>query len=257
MTLNERIALGREYAHGINRMVDINRAYQLWHGVEHMLGAEDREVFDIIAEMVGESSYQAPCGAGFIQNCANNFYMGQNPGDYLVQAANTTTKHNEAEVRALFDEIIAAATKGKKLDTLYKSLELYKKNQLEEKKKTKKPENVLFGNNLNYLIYYYWSSVEGFYREMNKRLVAEGFEEKKSKQGFYQIIHGENGMDNSGKMILVKMVNEIRMKRRGFVRQFAVQDMYLPFSEFIQLFTPQKIDDRFKEILADEKKGLY
>ena len=266
MTIQERIDLGREYARGINRMVDIEVAYQLWYGLDSVLSDEDKELYTIILEILDDrhEAYCQPAACrGVTLPCANSFFggnFGGNPSDYTMQIA--VKNRTEDEVIALFEDIVKQAAKSKKLGVLYSSLELFRKNQLGEvkAKKERKPENVAFGNNLGFLILHYWSSVDLFLETLNEYRVNEGLDPKKSRQGIYQVIAGENGMDNSSKLILVKMVNDknrtVSDKKR-MNRPLAATDLNGSLTELTSLFKSPRIDDKIQKILDEEAQAAH
>ena len=260
MTDKQRVELGRKYAYGIDQMVDIEGAFSMWCGVEHLLNDEDREAFGYISEIISERSMSAPA-CSYIENCVNIFNtFGGSYLDNTMTIANKK-KHTEEELRALADEIIDFAIKNKKIDALCASLEAFMRNNSELKprvEKVRKEENIRFGNNVGHVIAYYWTSIQNFLTSMNKERVKRGFEEKKSVQGIYNITSGNNGMDESGQLILVDMVNEKRRtKKGGLIRDITLQDFYTyTLSEFVQLFDPVKIDPVTEKRIKEEKVRL-
>lgn len=266
MTIQERIDLGREYAHGINRMVDIEVAYQLWYGLDSLLSDEDKEIYNIILEILDErhEAFCQPAACrGVTMTCANSFFdgnFGGSPSNYTMQIA--AKNRTEDEVVALFEDIVKQAAKNKKLGVLYSSLELFSKNQLggAKPKKERKPENIIFGNNLGFLILHYWSSVDLFLETLNEYRINEGLDPKKSRQGIYQVIAGENGMDNSSKLILVKMVNDknrTASARKRMVRPLAATDLNGSLTELTKLFVSPRIDDKIQKILDEEAQAAH
>lgn len=257
MTENQRIELGRKCAYGIDQLVDIEGAYRMWNGIEYMLDEEDRDAFYAIREIVLENS-GISCPRSYAFACKGDLYQSGSYSDYTIQIANKSC--SEEELRALCEELIASAVNNKKTGSLYSKLNAIKREIDSEKatrtERPRKIENVRFGNNLRYIIYYYWTSLDNFQRKMNIKLKNMGLDTKESKQGFYQIISGKNGMDQSGKIVTVDMVNEMRKLKGGLTRDLTIQDFELSLTAFVALFSPAKIDEKAREILTQEAMGL-
>lgn len=251
MNIQDRVELGRKCAYGIGQMVDLEKAYAMWNGLESLLSAEEKEVLDWIKQIIDETEIQQY--SPVVSSVASYAMPINSIRSYTMDIAHHTDRHTEAEVIDKFNALLAEAKKSGTLDSLYSALERYGKDKTS--KKEKKPENIRLGNNIGYLASYFWTSTDGFFRALNEARKARGLKENKSIQGLYQVIGGVNGMKGEDKMIIIDMANRIAPTKRtkGLTRALEIQDLQLPFSEFIILFSPPALDDKSRRLLAFEK----
>lgn len=242
MTINERLEQGRICARGIDQSVDLERAYELWNGIENFLAPDDREVYEWIKDIVAPADDDV-----YFQNGYFGSYS-----QYMMTVADTVdisakVNHNEADVRKKFEELLSIAKREGTVDSLYNALVRYSKSR--SKSKEEHPEYTRIGNNIGYIIFYYWRSIDNFFVQMNSVRASKGLPKRKSIQGLYQVVGGKNGMDNDGKMILVEMTNKMAAERQGLKRPIEIRDLNLPIREFLDLFSPVKLDDKTKKLL--------
>ena len=245
MDIRDRIDAGKRCAHGIDQSVDLEKAYQMWNGIEAHLSAEDKILYGWIRDIVTSCE---PKGA------PSDWHQTPSAGSPCVMPISTVSvakkekAYTEADVRRKFDELLTEAMRGGTLDSLYHALERY--HRARTKPKDVNPALVRMGNNIGYLVSYYWSSIDNFFNSMNKVRREKGLPEKKSIQGLYQVIGGKNGMDDSGKMLVIEMANQMAQVRRvGLVRPLVTEDLQLPFEQFVSLFQPMKTDEKTRRLL--------
>lgn len=254
MTINEMYEIGFKRAYGVDQMVDLEGAYEMWCNIEYMLTPADKEIFSYIKDCLSESDRTSSCAAG-----SDEFReFGGSLGDYLLNIAHTTKSETktESQVQAKFFESLALAQRNGKLDALYKVIEKFCDGENEyhiQQKKEKNPKHVRVGNNLNYYIFRFWRSVDQYHKSTNMLRRQKGLGEKKSVQGVYQVISGINGMDDAGKMILVELVNRFNRIDPRLKREIVVKDLDLPLYETVELFINRKLDERTEKLLKEEQ----
>lgn len=233
------IEKGREYAYGILRSADPEKAYEIWSSVSDMLTGEDRELYGILSDIF-ESAQNYSARPTAI-----------NKNDVIIKIAYTNPK-TENEVRELFECVLIKAKNHGDLDKLYGALKKHMRTYQSNNSDKKKPENVRFGNNLGFLLYNLNMSPQKFLIHKNLYRRNRGLPEKKSVQGIYSILAGLNSMDDSDKIILIEMANEPR--RNIFKEPLKITDMFLSMSEFISLFRHPVTDEKTQDLLNEEKR---
>ena len=239
MTDKERIEYGRKFAIGDGVCVDYERAYTIWKDVRFQLKGEDRELFavieDLICEAVAQPRYENPIG------------FSRAPTVSFAQSM--TEKPTEAQIRALFERLMASGN----YEAVYEALA--RLNTPKKAERAKKPMNKNFGNNMKFLLYQFGWSTSYFRDQLNELLRLAGLREK-SVQAIYQIIGGVNGMNESGQMKTVELFNEADKKRRLMCRPLTVLDLQLPISEMQALFAHPKWDEKLKILLQEDSSAL-
>ena len=241
MNTNALIEKGRACAYGLNQSVDLDKAYECWSCVESLLDDKDKKTFSYIKDSIGIPKKQLNV------NAVAGIFSSPNVIN-IAASDGKKAHHTETELRALLEKLIKASSSQSNIDSLYSTLLRYEKDHFTAKEK--KAEHIRLGNNLGYLIFYFWTSVDNYFASMNAYRKSKGFEEKKSIQGVYQVLGGKNGMDNSSKLLLTEMINlKIKIKG-GLKRSLEVTDLELGFAEFFNLFEPKKYDEKTKRLLG-------
>ena len=240
MDINTLIQTGKKCAYGIGQSVDLEKAYACWSCVENQLDAKDKKTLSYIKDALG-----LPSGKSNVNSLLGGV---SSPATINIAATGGKVHRTENELRALFERLLNASRTQSNIDSLYSTLLRYEKDHFTVKEK--KESHIRLGNNLGYLIFYFWTSVDNYFASMNTYRKSKGFEEKKSIQGVYQVIGGKNGMDNSSKLLLTEMVNTKIKSKGGLKRNLEVTDLELAFSDFFNLFEPKKYDDKTKLLLG-------
>lgn len=242
MTNTERLEEGRRCAYGLGQSPDPQQAFELWREVLPLLSDEDLEVYAFLQEIYG---------ARIVGNSEHNQAVIRGtmiPALTKIAAAERT----EEETVRLFEEALIKARELGSYNALYNALQR-QVTPVVKREKVKSAEDVRFGNNLGHLIYAHWTSVLNFFNKKNDYRLAQGLKPKKTVQGVYQALAGEITMDDADRMIVVRMVNDIPVTRSGLKRPLTVNDLYLPISQYLDLYQKPKMDAKTRRLLEQER----
>ena len=269
MDYQRQIELGRKYANGDDVMIDLEKAYALWFPVENYLTGEDREIFLSLRKFYAQSTV-------FVDSCADpgvasakemliraasQSSVGMPAGMVSLMAAPKKKKpRTKEEARKLFDKLLAEANE-EAVTAIYDVLDRYAKKK-DKPAKVRKPENIMFGNNLGFIMHQFRWNRSVFLDKLNEKLKPLG--DHKSSQTLTQTLNGEHGMTGSGQLKIVEMINEAdlsyrtRFSKRILHREFRVEDLKLPLTKLVELFVSPRLDDeRIRALLEAERETKH
>ncbi len=229
----KRIKEGRKYAIGDGTFVDYEKAYFYWKGVQDLLEGEDLALFFAIQEIV-EYHHAATCEE---EDSSERMHM--------VAAQGKKALATEEETRRLFEELMAKAKNENDYTAVFRALQ--KCEGTVKKEKLPKEENQTFGNNVKFtLLQFHWSSSD-LQRKLTRLLEKEQCNLSYTLPAISQILGGKSGMQEMGKVMLVKLLNEENNKKskngRILKKELAPSDLHLPILQYLEVFVAPTYTD--------------
>lgn len=218
MTDFEKIRLGRKYALGDGVIVDIEKAYELWKDVHHLLKKEDLETYTIIEQVLNETYSET-----------SEF------GEFINYAEVTPLEIEELDVRALFEKIMLKSKAASDFSKVYKALMRLENPPARSDEKKKKDE--AFGKNISIILDQFELTVPRFTIQINRYSADNGLETR-TPHSLYRVIGGKNGMSEGNMIQFVNFFNSVNIKRPRpcMKRDLTISDLFLPEDELLKLF---------------------
>jgi len=259
--VNGTIEQGRRYAYGIGTLIDIEKAYECWKDLERYLSDEDRQVFHIISDLVGDSEGVSSIEKASFLAWGNSFAFSDYGVEKIACPSKKRTDISENEVESLFNYLLLCAKDNDKLNELYKVLKAFEDKEIKNNRVSgNRDSNPSVKRFCNVFAYYVWR----FFGQGNSngvQTVLDGInkirrDKKKSEisyQAIFNVYRGKNGMNLQNRIYFVELINETNKRKHLLKNDITVEDLDKSLAETMELFKEAEKDATVEERLRQEQ----